>query len=64
MIWLTRVLTWIAVGTIVILAILLPVIMVTGVFSGHPAAGTIALVGLVLLALGVGWYVRGHGRAR
>jgi hypothetical protein len=39
------------------LAILLPV-LVTGVFGGQPLAGTLALVGLVLLAFGVAWYLR------
>jgi uncharacterized membrane protein len=60
--WVTKALTWIAVAAIVILAVLLPVIIVTGMFGGHPLAGTVALVGLVLLAAGVAWYVRSYGR--
>ena len=60
--WMTKALTWIAIAVIIILAILLPVIIVTGMFGGHPAAGTMALVGLVLLAFGVAWYVRSYGR--
>ena len=42
------------------LAILLPVIVVTGMFGGEPLAGTVALIGMVLLAFGVAWYVRIH----
>jgi len=61
--WVTKVVTWIAVVAVMVLAIVLPVIIVTGMFGGYPLAGTIALVGLVLLALGVAWYVRTHGRA-
>jgi uncharacterized membrane protein len=53
-----KVLTWIAIAAVVILAILLPVIIVTGMFGGEPLAGTVALIGMVLLALGVAWYVR------
>jgi uncharacterized membrane protein len=53
-----KVLTWIAITTVVILAILLPVIVVTGMFGGEPLAGTLALIGMVLLAFGVAWYVR------
>jgi hypothetical protein len=53
-----KVLTWIAIATVVILAILLPVIIVTGMFGGEPLAGTVALIGMVLLAFGVAWYVR------
>ena len=53
-----EVLTWIAITTVVILAILLPVIVVTGMFGGEPLAGTLALIGMVLLAFGVAWYVR------
>jgi hypothetical protein len=48
---------WLAVAGLVVLAILLPV-LVTGVFRGRPLAGTFALVGLVLLAFGVAWFVR------
>ena len=54
----TKVLTWIVIAAVVILAILLPVIVVTGMFGGEPLAGTIALLGMVLLAFGVAWYVR------
>jgi uncharacterized membrane protein len=57
-----RLLIWSAIATLVLLAILLPVIVVTGMFGGKPLAGTIALIGLVLLAFGVAWYVRGHDR--
>jgi hypothetical protein len=53
-----KVLTWITIATVVILAILLPVIIVTGMFGGEPLAGTVALIGMVLLAFGVAWYVR------
>jgi uncharacterized membrane protein len=56
-----RLLIWIAVAAIVVLAILLPVVVVTGMFGGKPLAGTIALVGLILLAFGVAWYVHTHG---
>jgi uncharacterized membrane protein len=56
-----KVVTWIAVVAVVILAILLPVIVVTGMFGGEPLAGTVALIGMVLLAFGVAWYVRSHG---
>ena len=54
------VLTWIAIAAVVCLAILLPVIVVTGMFGGEPLAGTVALIGMVLLALGVAWYVHSH----
>ncbi len=54
-----KALVWIAVAAVVVLAILLPVVLVTGMFGGRPVAGTIALVGLVMLAFGVMWYVRG-----
>jgi uncharacterized membrane protein len=53
-------LTWIAITAVVILAILLPVLVVTGMFGGQPLAGTLALIGMVLLAFGVAWYVRTH----
>jgi hypothetical protein len=56
-----RVLIWIAIAGVVMLAILLPVIVVTGVVGGKPLAGAVALIGLVLLAFGVAWYVRTHG---
>jgi hypothetical protein len=56
-----KLLIWLAVVAVVILAILLPVIVVTGMFGGEPLAGTIALIGLVLLAFGVAWYVRTRG---
>ena len=55
-----KVSTWIAIAAVVILAILLPVIIATGMFGGEPLAGTIALIGMVLLAFGVAWYVRSH----
>jgi uncharacterized membrane protein len=55
-----KVLTWIAITAVVILAILLPVLVVTGMFGGQPLAGTVALIGMVLLAFGVAWYVRTH----
>jgi hypothetical protein len=53
-----KVLTWVVIAVVVILAILLPVIIVTGMFGGEPLAGTVALIGMVLLAFGVAWYVR------
>jgi hypothetical protein len=56
-----KVLIWIVIAAVVSLAILLPVIVVTGMFGGEPVAGTIALIGLVLLAFGVAWYVRSRG---
>jgi hypothetical protein len=56
-----KMLIWIAIAAVVILAILLPVIVVTGMFGGKPLAGTVALIGLVLLAFGVAWYVRSRG---
>jgi hypothetical protein len=59
-----RVLVWIAVMAIVGLAILLPVIIVTGMFGGRPLWGTVALIGLMGLALGVAWYVRTRGGTR
>ena len=48
---------WMAVAGLVVLAILLPV-LVAGVFGDQPLAGTFALIGLVLLAFGVAWYLR------
>jgi hypothetical protein len=51
-------LVWIVVIALVALAILLPTIIVTGLFGGAPLAGAVALVGLILLAFGVAWYVR------
>lgn len=56
-----KVLIWITISAVVILAILLPIIVVTGMFKGEPLAGTVALIGLVLLAFGVAWYVRARG---
>jgi len=53
-----KTLVWIAVIALVGLAILLPAIIVTGMFGGEPMAGTVALIGLVLLAFGVAWFVR------
>jgi hypothetical protein len=58
---LRKLLIWLAISALVILAILLPVIVVTGMFGGEPLAGTVALIGLVLLAFGVAWYVRARG---
>ena len=55
-----KLLIWSAIASLMLLAILLPVIVVTGMFGGKPLAGTIALIGLVLLAFGVAWYVRTH----
>jgi hypothetical protein len=55
-----KVSAWIAIAAIGILAVLLPVIIVTGMFGGAPLAGTVALIGMVLLAFGVAWYVRSH----
>jgi len=55
-----KLLIWSAIVALMLLAILLPVIVVTGMFGGKPLAGTIALIGLVLLAFGVAWYVRTH----
>jgi hypothetical protein len=52
-----KLLIWMIVAGLVALAILLPV-LVTGVFGDQPLAGTFALVGLVLLAFGVAWYLR------
>ena len=53
-----KVMIWIAISAVVVLAVLLPVIVVTGMFGGQPLAGSIALIGLVVLAFGVAWYVR------
>jgi uncharacterized membrane protein len=53
-----RVLAWVAIAAVICLAILLPVIVVTGMFGGEPLAGTVGLIGMVLLAFGVVWYVR------
>jgi hypothetical protein len=58
---LRKMLIWIAIAAVVVLAISLPVIVVTGMFGGKPLAGTVALTGLVLLAFGVAWYVRSRG---
>jgi uncharacterized membrane protein len=55
-----KVLTWIAIVAVVIMAILLPVLVVTGMLGNQPLAGTVALIGMVLLAFGVAWYVRSH----
>jgi len=59
-----KALTWIAIATVAILAILLPVIIVTDMFGGEPLAGTLALIGMVLLAFGVAWYVRTRDERR
>jgi hypothetical protein len=56
-----NVLIWLAISVVIVLAILLPVIIVTGMFGGEPLAGTVALLGLMLLAFGVTWYVRTRG---
>jgi hypothetical protein len=53
-----KLLIWSGITAVVLLAIVLPVILVTGMFGGKPLAGTIVLIGLVLLAFGVTWYVR------
>jgi hypothetical protein len=58
-----KVLVWMAISAVVILAVLLPVIIVTGMFGGAPLAGTLALIGMALLAFGVAWYVRAQGGA-
>jgi hypothetical protein len=58
-----KLLVWLVVVAVVALAITLPVIVVTSVVGGHPTTGTIGLIGLVLLAFGVAWYVRTRGRA-
>jgi hypothetical protein len=50
-----------AIAVVVLLAVLLPVLVVTGMFGGDPLAGTVALIGMVLLAFAVAWYVRTHG---
>jgi hypothetical protein len=57
-----KLLIWSAIAALVSLAIVLPVIVVTGMFGGKPLAGTVALIGLVLLAFGVAWYVRTRGQ--
>lgn len=61
---LTRALVWIAVTVVVALAILLPVVIVTGMFGGQPLWGTVALIGLMALAFGVAWHVRTRGGTR
>ena len=55
-----KVLTWMAVAAVVLLAMVLPVVVVTGMFGGQPWAGTLPLLGMILLAFGVAWYVRNH----
>jgi hypothetical protein len=55
-----KLLIWSAIAALALLAIMLPVIVVTGMFGGKPLVGTIALIGLVLLAFGIAWYVRTH----
>jgi uncharacterized membrane protein len=59
-----QVLTWIAIVAVVIMAVLLPVLVVTGMFGNQPLAGTVAFIGMVLLAFGVAWYVRSHNGRR
>jgi len=61
---LKKLLIWSGISALVLLAILLPVIVVTGMFGGKPLAGAVALIGLVGLALGVAWYVRTHAQSR
>jgi hypothetical protein len=56
-----KVLIWLAIAGVVVLAILLPVVIVSGMLGGKPLAGTVALIGMVLLAFGVAWYVRTSG---
>jgi len=51
------------ISALVLLVVLLPVIVLTGMFGGKPLAGTIALIGLVVLAFGVAWYVRTHAQS-
>lgn len=58
---LSKLLIWLAISALILLAIVLPVIVVTGMFGGEPLAGTVALIGMVLLAFGVAWYVRTRG---
>jgi hypothetical protein len=53
-----KLMIWIGILAVVILAILLPMIIVTGMLGGQPLAGSIALIGVVLLAFSVAWYVR------
>ena len=53
-----KALIWIAILALVMLAIFLPVMVVTGMFGGDALAGTLALIGMALLAFGVAWYVR------
>jgi hypothetical protein len=57
-----KALVWMAIAAVVVLAVILPVIVVTGMFGGAPLAGTLALIGTALLAVGVAWYVRTLGR--
>lgn len=59
---LQKVLIWVAITVLVLLAILLPVIIVTGMFGGAPLGGIVALIGVMLLAYGVVWFVRVQGR--
>ena len=56
-----KILVWLAIIAVITLAILLPVVIVSGFFGGRPFAGSIALVGMILLAFGVAWYVYNHG---
>jgi len=59
-----KAMAWLAVAAVVALAILLPVVLVTGMFGGQPLWGTVALAGLMGLALGVAWYVCTHAGIR
>jgi len=52
-----KALVWTAVITLVAFAILLPMVIVTSTFAGQPLWRTIALIGLMGLALGVALYV-------
>jgi hypothetical protein len=56
------VLIWGAIAALVLLAVFLPVIVVTGMLGENPVVGTIALIGVVLLAFGVARYVRSHSQ--
>jgi hypothetical protein len=53
-----KLMIWSGILVVVILAILLPMIIVTDLFGGQPLAGSIALIGLVFLAFSAARYVR------
>lgn len=59
---LQKLLRWLAVTLIVLLVILLPVVLVTGMFGGAPFGNIVALIGVMLLAYGVMWFVWGRSR--